>query len=173
MMRKSYTIRRILFYQEALSYDDFVASWEITRGKWQPVTAEKQSFASWIDGMIKAGTLPQLAQIVLKLDDKTPLHWIWNRFWLWRAKGKNGTFGKVLSLDPIFSSVIRDFFFINVSWIEMWLDTPLGSDLNLKAMTARQVISLVKSFFTAQVAGASKMPAPLEGSAQSESSTGA
>jgi hypothetical protein len=156
-MRKRYKIKHMLFYQESLTYDEFVAARALMRGM-PSISSDKVAFGQWIDRMIEAKVLPNLVSVILKPYEPTILQKLWNRFWAWHAGLKRGDLGSIISTDPVFAGVARDFFLLNVSWLEMWLETPLGSEFHWQEMTPRQILSSLRSYGTSLLAAASSAP---------------
>jgi hypothetical protein len=153
MTRRTYRIRGTLWKQEQLTYDEFETIWKLTRGHFAGLdfADPKGGLADWIDRSIEKRILPRIAAVILKPHEPTPLHKLWNRWAARRSGIKPEDLGTVISASPVLGEIVRDFFMLNVGWIDVWLNTQPNFRSNGKgtatpAETLSTLMNIVSTF---------------------------
>jgi hypothetical protein len=84
-------------------------------------------FKEWIDRLLEKKLLPRLVRIVLKPYEPNPWRKLLNRFYAWKNDVRGAE--DAIASSPEFAGMVRDFFLLNVAWIDWFMNTPLKSDL--------------------------------------------
>lgn len=138
---KIYTLGGRRWVQRPLTLNEWVKVREIFRGTSARLEANQESFAQFFDALMTSGKLNALAEIVLKPYTPTLREKI-------RARLSKVGVGDVVGTSPVLGEVVRDFFFLNVSWVEAWLNMPLNLESPLmREMTLQGILSTLLSFF--------------------------
>ncbi len=144
-MKRVYKVEGVRFVQRPMTYAKWERLRELTRGKrlgspeWTP-----EGIGAWVDRAMEERVLPRLmAEVVLDLYEPTALHrWLNDR-----ALARSGkTVEAILSGSTELAGVIADFFFLNVSWWQKWLNTPRRSGWLRRGTTpGRMMASLARA----------------------------
>lgn len=146
MMKRVYRIGGMRFIQRPLTYRQWELIREVLKGKNIGITAlTPDGVGDWVDRSMEAKALPRLAAIVLKRYEPTRVHrWLNERAF----KKQNRPVEEILTDSPVLPTAVADFFVLNVSWWETWLNTPLRSGWLTKSLTPGQATALSARLFS-------------------------
>lgn len=116
---KRYSIKRTLWYQDELTYEEDGRAKEILKKLEELFQGDDRSFGSILEKAYDAGLIPDLFKIILKPYQPTILHALWNAFW---ARHYHLNLSNIPELVGVMKNseiglVGRDFFLLNTSWI--------------------------------------------------------
>lgn len=139
--RMVYRIHGMYWQQQALNYGQLVELYKLLKGRFAGFAWTSPQLGAWLDKLIEDDLAPRAVAVVLTPYEPTPLHRAWNR-WMAKRNGINTPqdLAKVITLSPRFARVVRDFFFLNVAWLEGWLNMPLRSGTELGNMSPMQIV---------------------------------
>lgn len=143
--RKVYRLRGIFFRQEPLTWDEFVELHKLVKGTGGSLTTDVFELGKWLDKLIDEKLMLKIAGIILKVHEPTPVHKLLNRLAMRRIGYKQGDIGKIITSTPRFADVVRDFFLLNLAWLQTWLNTPMRSSTEIVEMSPAQVLRALTS----------------------------
>lgn len=115
-MKKTYSIKHTLWYQEELTYEEDGRAKEVLKKLEAAFDGQEKHFGQILETLYDAGVVPDLFKVILKPYQPTPLHALWNRFWArWYHIDRNRIIGVMKNSE--IAAVVADFFLFNTSWM--------------------------------------------------------
>ena len=155
--KQTYKIRGVRFVQTELNYEEDGKVLDLIRGKLTAFSANQEVLGDLIDRLYQDHVLGKLFQLVLKPYQPTIFHALRNSFFAWK--------NKIDMTDPIrkmgnseIARVTRDFFVLNMRWIESFSSLGNGSGLILTASPLTAIPQYLRRLFSTSAAAISNVP---------------
>jgi hypothetical protein len=149
-MRKKYSIKRMFFYQDELTYEEDGLAKESLKTFEAAFDSEQKQFGQIIEKIYNSGVVPDLFRIILKPYQPTFVHKLWNAFWARYYHLDRSQIVRTMKNSEI-AAVIGDFFLLNTSWMGSSGPSGNGSVGSLKLPTPlTSLFARMRSFTSLQ-----------------------